>query len=391
MSGPVSARDAAAGIPVADGRVTIEAVTTKAQVTRFIRSAWPIYAGDPKWVPPLISDVRNALNPKKHPFHAHADVALFMARTGNQVAGRIAAIVNRSHNDFHNDSLGFFGLFESVENQAVADALLHAAESWLKRKGMTAVRGPMNLSTNDELWSPGVLVEGFDTPPAVMMGHTPPYYARLLEDAGYTGAKDLLAYWIDTRRQDRLERTADRLARRSGFTIRSLDMRHLDEEVAIIQRIYNSAWSSNWGFVPMTGDEIQHLATQLKPVVNPQLCGMAFVGDDPVGFALALPDYNQVLPYMNGRLLPFGIFRMLWHRRHIDAARTLTLGVTPEYRGKGLDALLILHLFRQASRVGMPRGECSWILEDNLPMRNALERMDASVYKRYRVYDKPLS
>lgn len=379
------------GRPAAGDRPTLQSVRTKAQLDTFIRCAWPIYANDRHWVPPLISDVKAALDRDKHPFHRHAEVELFTAHRGGRAVGRIAAIINHNHNDFHEDRLGFFGLFESIDDPAVASALLSRAEAWLRERRMDACRGPMNLSTNDELWSPGILIDGFDTPPAIMMGHNPPYYQALVEGAGYAKSKDLLTYWIDTSRQTRIERSAERLMRRGRFEIRSLDLKNLNDEVAIIQDIYNSAWERNWGFVPMTEEEIQHLASALRPVVNPDLCALAFVDGQPVGFALALPDYNQALAHVNGRLFPFGLFKLLWYRRKIDAARTLTLGIKPEQRATGLDALLILHLFRNGAAGGMPHGECSWILEDNVPMRHGLERFGATVRKTYRVYDKPLT
>lgn len=387
------ARGSAAGggeRPAAGDTPTLQPVRSKAQIGEFIRSAWPIYADDPLWVPPLISDMKSVLDRGSHPFHGHAEVELFTARRGGRIVGRIAAIINHNHNEFHEDRLGFFGLFESIDDPAVSDSLLERAESWLRQRGMDACRGPMNLSTNDELWGPGVLIDGFDSPPAIMMGHNPPYYQALVERAGYVKSKDLLTYWIDTSRQTRIERMAERLVRRGRFRIRSLDMRRLDQEIAVIQEIYNSAWERNWGFVPMTEEEIQHLAKALRPVVNPGLCALAFVDEEPVGFALALPDYNQVLRHLNGRLIPFGFFKFLWYRRKITAARTLTLGVKPPQRGTGLDALLILHLFRESAKARMPQGECSWILEDNTPMRHALERFGATLQKTYRVYDKPL-
>jgi GNAT superfamily N-acetyltransferase len=383
MSLPAAAGRAAAG-------VSIEPVRSRSQLDRFIRCAWDIYAGDPVWVPPLIMDLKGVLSPK-HPFHRHADVELFTANRGARVVGRVAAIHNRAHTEFSEEPAGFFGLFECVDDLDVARALLSTAEDWLRERGLEIVRGPMNLSTNDELWSPGVLIDGFDTPPAVMMGHTPPYYARLIEACGYGKSKDLLAYWIDRSRLTRLERSANRLLSRSGVRMRPLNKRRLKEEVDIIQDIYNEAWEHNWGFVPMSAEEIQHLAKQLGPVVNPNLCAIAFIGEEPVAFALALPDFNQALKHVNGRLLPFGILKLLWYKRRIDAARTLTLGVKREHRHKGLDALLILHLFREGAREGFLHGECSWILEDNTSMRHGLERLGARVYKTYRVFEKKLA
>jgi GNAT superfamily N-acetyltransferase len=374
------------------GGIDVRPVAGRADLERFLRLPWKVYAGDPHWVPPLLSDVRAALDPAKHPFHRHAEVATFLAWRGNEPVGRIAAIVNRAHNEFHEDHTGFFGLFESTDDQGVADALLLTAEAWLRERGMTAVQGPVNLSTNEEVCSPGVLVDGFHRPPVIMMGHTPPYYARLIERAGYAKAKDLLSYWIESPEPpERLRRGYERLLQGGQITVRSLDMRRFDDDVATIQQIYNSAWERNWGFVPMTAEEIDHLARQLKPVVKPGICAIAFEAGEPIGFALALPDYNIALRHVNGRLFPFGLFKLLWYRRGIDTVRTLTLGVKPSHRGRGLDALLITHINLEAVKTGLWRGECSWILEENTPMRRILERSGAVADKTYRIFEKPLS
>jgi GNAT superfamily N-acetyltransferase len=371
--------------------VTVRPVTGKDELDKFIKLPWQIYRGDPMWVPPLLMDVRAVLDPQKHPFHEHADVALFLAWRGDEVTGRIAAVINHTHNKFHDDKLGFLGLFECIDEQATADALFSAAEAWLQQRGMTAVQGPMSLSTNEELASPGVLIDGFDTPPSVLMGHSPRYYAPLFVRAGYAKAKDLFAYWVPEQRiPERLVSSRDRLMKRSRLTIRALDMKRFDEEVAAIQRIYNTAWDRNWGFIPMSTDEIDYMAKQLKPVVNPKLCAMAEVDGEPVGFILALPDFNQALKHVNGRLLPFGILKLLWYRRKINAIRVITLGLKPEYRNRGIDALLILHVFTNAEPIDMARGECSWILEDNMPMRLAIEKIGGVAYKTYRIYEKPL-
>jgi len=371
--------------------LTLEPVATKAGLRRFIRFAWDVYADDPAWVPPLIHDVKQALDRTRHPFHLHAEVELFLARRAERIVGRIAVILNRTHIEFHQESAGFFGLFECIDDDAVAAAMLGHVEAWLRARGMETIRGPMNLSTNDELWSPGVLIDGFDRPPYILMAHTPPYYAGLLERAGYVKSKDLLSLWIEGEQRELHTRLADRLLQRGGFRMRQLDMKHLDDDVAIIQRIYNSAWERNWGFVPMSGDEILHLARQLRPVVDPRYCIIAYANGEPAGFGLALPDYNQALKRINGRLLPFGILRLLWYRRSIRNARVITLGVTPAFRGKGLDALLILEMFRCLNAGGIFSGECSWILEDNMGMRHALERIGAYPCKTYRVYEKRLT
>jgi GNAT superfamily N-acetyltransferase len=372
--------------------VTVRRVVRRAELDAFIRLPWALYAGDSCWVPPLLADVRAALDARKHPFHRHADIELFLALRGGTPVGRIAAIDNRAYNEFQGSNVGFFGLFECTEDADAAHALLMAAEDWLLARGRTGVEGPMNLSTNDELYSPGVLIDGFDRPPAVMMAHTPPYYARLLESAGYVGVKDLLAYWADGTDglPARFMGALERAQRAAQVTIRPLDMKRFDAEVGVIQEIYNSAWEQNWGFVPMTPAEIEYMAKHLKPVVNPRLCGMAEIEGEPVGFALALPEYNQALRHVNGRLLPFGVFKLLWHRRHINAIRVITLGLKPPHRHKGIDGMLIAHIFREAYRIGIPRGECSWILEENTAMRRGIERVGGSVYKTYRVYGKPL-
>lgn len=378
---PEAARAAGEGVEV-------RTVHGRADLARFIDLQWRIYADDPNWVAPLRMDVRALLDRAKHPFHKHAEVELMLAWRNGQVVGRIAAIVNHLHNDFHDDRVGFFGLFECIDDSDVAAPLLAAAEAWLAARGMESARGPVNLSTNDELYSPGILIDGFDTPPTIMMAHTPPYYRGLLEKAGYLKARDLFAYWVDVPPPPRLVRMYERLVRSPGVTIRGLHMKQLEAEVGAIQTIYNSAWEKNWGFVPMTPDEITHLAAALKPVVNPDLCGLAYVNDEPVGFALGLPEYNQALRHVNGRLLPFGIFKLLWHRRRINAIRVLTLGLKPAFRQRGFDAALITHIFIHAGKRNQARGECSWILEDNVEMRNSLERLGGVAYKTYRVYEK---
>jgi GNAT superfamily N-acetyltransferase len=372
--------------------VSVTPVDGRADLERFLRLPWRIYDGDPLWVPPLLSDVRAALDPAKHPFHQHADVATFIARRGRDVVGRIAAVVNRRHNEIHGDRLGFVGLFESVDDQAVADALFHTAETWLRERGMDTVRGPVNLSMNEEVCSPGVLIEGRHRPPVIMMGHTPPWYARLFERAGYVRSKDLHSFWLEGHEPPpRLKRAYDRLQRDGSVRIRSLDMRRFDDELAIIQQIYNSAWELNWGFVPMTEAEVEHTARQLKPVANPRLCAFTEVDGEPVGFALGLPDYNMALRHANGRLFPLGVFKLLWHRRNIDSSRIITLGILPGFRNRGFDAAMITHIYIEGNRAGIWRGECSWILEDNWEMRRGMERIGGLADKTYRLFDKPLS
>jgi GNAT superfamily N-acetyltransferase len=370
--------------------VCVAPVRGRKDLNRFLKLPWRIYQDNPTWVPPLLRDLKKLLDSRKHPFHQHADVQYFLAWCGEEVVGRIAAIVNHQYVKFHNEATGFFGFFESVDNERVAAELLAAAERWVSERGMERICGPMNFSTNEDC---GLLVDGFQHPPTVMMPHNRPYYAQMLEAAGYAKAKDLLAYLIEdpTKTPERLARSVERLQQAQDITIRPINLRRFREEIELIGEVYNSAWEQNWGFVPMTKAEFDHLATQLRRVANPNLCLIAEVKGEPVGFALALPDYNQVLRRMDGRLLPFGLLKLLWYRRKINVVRVLTLGLKPSFRHRGLDAMLYLRLWQEVPKNGYSAwSECSWILEDNWGMRRGLERMGARVYKTYRIYEKGL-
>ncbi|MBD0320901.1 MAG: GNAT family N-acetyltransferase [Gemmatimonadetes bacterium] len=258
---------------------------------------------------------------------------------------------------------------------------------------MDTLRGPVNLSTNEEVASPGVLVEGFGTPPAVTMSHNPPYYGALMEAAGLAKAKDLLAYWIGSPiPPERLVRGVERMTRREGVTLRSMKMSRLKEEVAIIQDIYNSAWARNWGFVPMTSEEFAYIAKDMKSIADPDLCIIAEKEGRPVGFSISLPDVNQALRHLpDGKLFPFGLFKFLWHKRKVNSARIMTLGLRPEYqKSSGIGAAMYLRTFQVAGEKGYNTGEASWILEDNFLMIQALEKVGFQQYKTYRVYDRAL-
>lgn len=371
------------------GAVVVRPVASGSDYRRFLSLPWRVNAQDRLWVPPLLRDVRAVLS-LSHPFHRHAEVQCFLAWRGSEAVGRVAAIVNRGHIEFHKEPVGFFGLFECDHDPEAACILLETAANFAQDRGLDILRGPFNLSTNDELASPGVLIEGFHRPPCLLMSHNPPYYAELMESAGFVKSKDMLAYWISdaTRLSERLQRGLEKLEPHRGLRIRSLDMGRLNAEVALIQEIYNAAWSRNWGFVPMTAQEISYLAGKLKPIVDPRLCVIAEVDGEPAGFGLAIPDLNQALKHINGRLLPFGFLQLLWHRRNIDEARMIALGVKGAYRHKGLDAMMIKRVFTEATRMGIRRGECSAILEDNLAMRRGVERIGAVADKTYRIYER---
>lgn len=332
------------------------------------------------------------LSRKKNPFFGHAEAEYFLAETArngrSQVVGRIAAIHNRAHNDFQGDAAGFFGFFETVNDQAVANALFDAAAAWLKPRGLTVMRGPASFSTNDEC---GLLVEGFDTPPTLLNPHNPPYYVELVERAGFTKAKDLYQYQLTNPTiQERLVQAARLLAERKRITLRKIDMKHYDEEIERIKRVYNAAWEKNWGFVPMSDPEIDHLAKQLKPVVVPDLVVFAERDGQLIGFAAALPDLNVALKRNpSGRLFP-GIIKILWAARSITRIRILLLGLIKEYRNTGADALMYHWIWEKGYALGHRWAEAGWILEDNAAMKNALLRMGFTSYKTLRFYDRPV-
>lgn len=381
-------------MPIPDVRIT--PVTTRAEMTEFITLPWRVYRGDPNWVPPLISDVRKMLDPAKHPFHEHGEVQCFLARRGpssgsdsGKVVGRIAAIVNRLHNEVHDEKTGFIGFFDTMPDAGIPPYLFRAAADWLQARGMERMRGPASFSSNEE-W--GLLVDGFERPPMVLMTYNPPAYARYFDDYGFEKVKDLVAYYMraDVPMPERLLRGVER-TEGPEVTIRSLDMKHYAREVERVREVYNAAWEKNWGFVPMTPAEIEHMAKELKPVVDPDLVLFAECEGKTVGFSLAVPDANRALKAANGKLFPFGLVRMLLAAKRITEVRVLTLGVIPEYRRRRIDMMLYLRLWQTGLRKGKTGGEFSWILEDNMLIRRSLDRLGAKVYKTYRLYDYPLT
>ena len=363
--------------PVGDGR----------GLDRFIAFPYDQYRGDPLWVPPLRMDVRTLLTPGKNPFFQHAEAQYFVGQSDGRTVGRIAAIKNEAHNRTWNDRVGFYGFFECVNDQRVANALFDAAAQWLRAQGLRAMRGPMSPSINDEC---GLLVEGFDTPPTLMMPHNPAYYVGLHDGYGFTKVKDLLAFEsTGVRMPDRIARAANVIAERKGITLRALNMKRFREEVELVKVLYNQAWEKNWGFVPLTEAEIDHLAKQLKPIVVPDLVCFAERRGAVIGFAVALPDFNVALKHNpSGRI--YGLPTILWHARRINRVRILLLGTLKEYRMTGVDALMYHWIWTKGLAHGYIWGEGGWILEDNAPMVNAALQLGFRPYKTYRIYDKPL-
>jgi GNAT superfamily N-acetyltransferase len=374
--------------------ISVETVRTRRQLNEFLKLPWAIYRGDPNWVAPLLSQQRDLLDRRKHPFHQHAEVEYFLARRGGKVVGRVAAIVNQQHIRFHSEQAGFFGFFEAIDDQAVARELLAASGAWLRERGMTVQRGPANFSSNEEF---GLLVDGFDGPPVIMMTYNPPYYQGLLEGCGLVKAKDLLAYWSERdpnklEQLPRLTRVAERVHERMGLTLRPVNLKRLDEELQILKKVYNRAWQLNWGFVPFTDAEIEYTVRQLKSIIDPDLCTFAFVGDEPVGVAISVPDFNVALKRVKGRLLPLGFLKIVWYTRvrKIRRARLMLLGVVQDYQRRGIDAALVAANISMALSKGYQNAEFGWVLEDNKILLNALDSWGLRPYRRYRVYEGPL-
>lgn len=370
--------------------MNIERVVDKAGLDRFIRFPWKVYQGNPNWVPPLLGEMKFILS-DKNPFFRHAEAAYFSAQQGREVVGRIAAIIDRNHINIHNEQTGFFGFFECLPDPAIAEALLNAAAAWLKERDIETMRGPMNPSTNDEC---GFLLEGFDSPPMIMMPYTPEYYLDCMERCSLAKSKDLYAYISvikDVPSAGRLERLASAVqAKVPGLVIRPARMKKFKEELEAVKDIYNSAWSHNWGFVPMTDEEIESMAKRLKPLIVADLLIMAGVNGDPAGFFMAVPDYNQVLRRIDGKLGPIELVKFLWYSRTITDIRVLTMGVKEKYRKKGIEGLLYLASFKAAMRRGYERAEMSWVLEDNTLMQKGCELMGGKLYKKYRIFEKQL-
>jgi GNAT superfamily N-acetyltransferase len=367
----------------------IEPVRTPKDLHVFVTYPWSLYRDDPHWVPPMIGDTKKIFFPEHNPFFAHGEIEPYLARRDDRVVGRIAAIRNRAHEEFHEESAGFFGFFESEDDPEVAMGLLGSVREFLRARNLTVMRGPVNPSTNDEC---GILVDGFDTPPMVLMTHTRPEYPALLEKCGLAKAKDLYAYMLEADTPpDKLVRGATIARERNPeITLRQFEKKHMAREVAAFKEVYNRAWERNWGFVPMTDAEVDHMAKQLKPAVDPALVHFAEHRGRPVGFAFALPDLNVAVRHADGRLFPFGLIKILWYARKIHRTRVLALGLLPEYRRTGIDVLLYYELFRKGLAKGYRMGEFSWILEDNLAMRRPLEGIGAKPYKTYRIYEAPV-
>ncbi len=377
---------------MSSANLKIHPVVSKREQLAFIRVPWAIYRDDPQWVPPLISDKKLQLSPR-NPYFEHARAAFWIARRGKRAVGRISAQIDRLHLEKHHDDCGFFGMLEAENDPEVFAALLDTAETWLRKQGMKRVRGPFSLSINQES---GLLVEGFETPPYIMMGHARPYYAEEIKKAGYHKEKDLLAYLVKPWFKSPRAMTVATRRMAGRITTRRLNRARIDEDLNLLGEIFNDAWAGNWGFVPMTRTEIAQMGKELKFLVPPRSIVFAEVDGESAGMIAGLPNLNEIIADLDGRLLPIGWLKILWRLkvRYPQSTRVPLMGIRRKFQhgatGAALAFTLIDQLRLHFTRMGVVKVEQSWILEDNQPMRKILEAIGSRISKRYRIYGKRL-
>ncbi|MGD8815163.1 MAG: hypothetical protein PVI78_11895 [Anaerolineales bacterium] len=378
--------------------LNITTVDTEQDLKDFVAFPWKVYASNPHWVPPIPSERRDFLDPEKNAFFEHARAQYFTARRDGEIVGTIAAFTNDRYNQFQQVNTGFFGFFEVLEDPEAALGLLNSAEDWARQAGHETIIGPAQFSTNDEC---GLLIDSFDDPPRILMTYNPPFYADYIDKAGYHKAMDLWAYRLNIREfkrriPEKLLRVVDKVRQRGRFRVRLMNMRKFNREVEIVKRLYNTSWERNWGFVPMTDREFDHLASELKQIIDPDLAVIVEFEEEPIGFGLCLPDLNQPLLQaypQPGTPKVLTMLKMIWNwkvRHRLDWLRVFALGVLPKFRGMGVDALMYMDIAENAMHKGFKWAEMSWILENNMMMNRAIEMLGGEIYKTYRMYEKAL-
>ncbi|MEW6531429.1 MAG: acyl-CoA N-acyltransferase [Thermodesulfobacteriota bacterium] len=370
--------------------VDIVLVENKSDMKAFIDLPWKVYAGDSNWVPPLKAEVRKLLDTEEHPFWKFSRRALFLARKGSETVGRIAAIVDDNHNRFHDEKSGAWGFFECENDSDAAAALFRSAEGWLRSQGMTFMRGPLNPSTNYEL---GLLIEGFENLPVFGMTYNPPYYQTLVESCGLTKEKDLRALLVERLglNSERMERLANRVMKQNRVSIRTFSKKNFISDLYLLREVYNDAWQDNWGFVPLTDDELTEIAANLRKIADFDLVFFIYLEEEPVGVALVLPDINPLLKRFNGRIGVLGLLKILLYRKEISGVRCALFGVKKKYQKLGIP----LVVFDYMNRMGLQKKEykyleLSWTLEDNAAINQFAEELGGKFYKRYRILGKAL-
>ena len=379
----------------AGAAIEVRPVDDKKGLKDFIRLPWTLFRDDPNWIPPLISELKNQLTPGKNPFFEHAEVRYFVAYRSGKPVGRISAQIDKLSLERHGATTGHWGFIDAIDDPAVFAALFKAAEAWLKSKGMDRMIGPFNLTINEES---GLLIDGFDTPPMLLMTHALPYYQDRVEALGFKKVMDLYAYVLDIRNE--FPATVQRLLRKTekqkAFEIRPIDMKNYDRDLRNILGIFNEAWEDNWGAIPATPAEVDHTVKSLKMLIREKMAYIAFVGDEPVGFMVALPNLNEAIRDMNGRLTPWNIIKLLW-RLKVKVPKTCRvplMGVRKRYHGTATGAMIAFSLIETIRRntvaLGTDFAELSWILEDNTAMREMLVAIKCRIYKTYRMYEKAI-
>jgi GNAT superfamily N-acetyltransferase len=360
------------------------------QLKAFIKFPWRIYRHDPNWVPPLILDQLQFFTPRKNPYFSHSTAQLFMAFRGDEPVGRISAHENNQHIQVHRDGAGFFGFFECIDDQVVADTLFDVASTWLRKRGLKTMRGPVSFSVNHEV---GLLLDAFDEPPLIRMTYNPPYYASLIEGYGLQKIQDLYGYVMGENEEipERLRAMSEHVLEDPKLVVRTVDVRDFKNEMDRIKKIYAEAWSENWGAVPLTEAEFDRIVGEFRPIYDRDLFFIAEYDGEPAGMSLVLPDLNQALKRAGGRLFPLGLLKILWYRRKINAWRMPILGVQQEHRLRGIEVVFICRTYDVAKKNRTYRkGEMSWILESNTAANAVLKKLGARRSKTYRIFEKPL-
>ncbi len=365
----------------------IEVVEAGKSLDDFIRLPLELCSEDPFFIPQLNREMKVHFSPK-NPFFRFTEAKYFIALKDGRKAGRIVSFVNSRHNEFHNEKTGFFGFFDCIRDQQVADALFRSSAVYLREKGMDRMRGPMNFSTNEEC---GFLLEGFHEPPMIMMPYNPPFYNEMAERHGLGKVKDLFAFIYEVVEElpEKVARVAG-IVEKKGITVRPINMKRFMDEMRIFKQVYHSAWEENWGFVPLTDEELEYTAGRLKQIVIPELTLIAEKDGVPICFMGLVPDFNPVLKKMNARLNPVSIVKALYYSRKIRDLRLMLLGTKKEFRNRGVEALMLSRGHAAVRKGGYRRIEFSWILEDNIPIQNIIEIFGGKLYKKYRIYEKPL-
>lgn len=370
---------------------SVTVVSSKNERKQFIDFIYTFYKNAEHWIPPLRMDQKKLIDTDKNPFFENAEIELFMAEKDGKLVGRIAAIIDHRFNDYHNTKTGHFGFFECIDHQHTANLLFRVASDWLRDKGMNKVIGPASPSMMDTI---GVLIDGFDKDPYIMMPYNFDYYDRLIKSAGFEKEMDMYAYLVDTETVslDRMNRAMNIVKKRlPNIEIRPVDLMNIKSEIQIIREIFNEAWKKNWGFIPLSEAEFDAVAKDLKFIIDTDYAHIAEMNGKPVGFSIGIPNINEILKTMNGKLFPLGIFKLLWNKKKLHTMRTALMGVIPEHQGKGIDALLHHRSIQNGLKgENKTESEMSWILESNPEMIRVAERIGGKLDKTYRMYSKTL-